>query len=88
VDWPLPHVAGVALRPGDCQARHRHCLASQGISYVLDLGSRRGKPECPAVSPEIRALIRHSAASCFETLLCVGIHPLVTPTVLAKNKIH
>lgn len=58
LDWAVSGVDRVAVCPGDRQARYRHWLASEGISKVLDLGVRWGKPGRPAVSPEIRKQIR------------------------------
>jgi len=54
----VPSMERVTLGARNPQARHRDCLASQRLSNVLDLEMRRGKPERPAVSPEVRALIR------------------------------
>src|SRR5947209_788427 len=48
----------VALCPGHRQARNGHSLASEGISIVLDLESPTRQARTPAISLEIRALIR------------------------------
>jgi hypothetical protein len=41
-----------------CESLHRRWMASEGLSPVLDLENRRGKPGRPVVPKEIRELIR------------------------------
>ena len=59
MDWALSGVGRLALGRRDREARDCDCLASKGVSYVLDLESPARQARAPGLSLEIRALIRH-----------------------------
>ena len=58
MDWTIPRVDGVALSAEDPKARYCDWLASSRLRTFWTWRVRRGRPGRPAVSAEIRALIR------------------------------